>query len=335
MLNEFRQDPVSGDWVLFSTARAKKPGAREQLSFYQDKAECPFEPSKMEKQELPVLVFKDGQEVSKDTPDWTLQVIPNKYPAVTEGTCEPVRKEGLVSVADGKGFHELVITRDHEAHFAQFNREQTEEVLKAYLIRYRTIAASDCGEYISIFHNHGLLAGASIYHNHSQIISMPIVASTLDRHFQGAGDFLKNNGVPIHTKMLEWEIKENKRIVYQNDKFVVLCSYVSRSPYEMRVFPKDFSSDFSLMSDSDVSDCADALNTALKKLFKAVDNPDYTFFIHTAPPHQAHVAHGSYQWHIEIMPRLSIAAGLELGTNVFMNMIDPDEAAKLLRETDV
>ena len=104
----------------------------------------------------------------------------------------------------------------------------------------------------------------------------------------------------------------------------------------MRIFPKKKSSNFGDTPDEDLSSLAEVLNKTLKKLHAALNNPDYTFFIHTSPIKKDNSdLYNFYHWHIEIMPRFSIAAGMELGTNVFVNTVDPDEAAKLLREANV
>ena len=152
MAHEFRQDPVSGEWVLFSTARAKKPHPQGEAPFYQSKEECFFEPERMAQQETPVAVYSHGQIVKDLSADWTTVVIPNKFPALKQGVCGPVRYVGPFAVAEGSGFHELVVTRDHEKGFAQFSDAETGEVIQAYRDRYRTIAQDNCGEYISIFH---------------------------------------------------------------------------------------------------------------------------------------------------------------------------------------
>lgn len=335
MLNEFRQDPVSGDWVLFSTERGKKPGSQEKESFYQSKDSCAFEPERITEQELPVVIYSHGNIVDDLSGDWTTVVIPNKYPVLKKGVCGPVERVGIFGIAQGAGFHELVVTRDHERSFAQFTKEETAEVIRAYRDRYSAIAQDGCGAYISVFHNHGHLAGASMFHNHSQILSMPMVPSTIVRHMDNAREYFEKTGARIHDVLIEWETKEDKRIVYQNDAFVVLCPYVSRTAYEMKIFPKMAGPDFSRISEADMSLLADALNTALAKLSAALHNPDYVFFIHTAPPGKENQDHAYYQWHVEIMPRFSIDAGLELETNVQVNTIDPNEAAELLRNTAV
>ena len=336
MLNEFRQDPVSGEWVLFSTVRAKRPHPQGETPFYQSKEECFFEPERMAQQETPVAIYSHSQLVNDLSTDWTTVVIPNKFPALKQGICGPIVNVGPFAMADATGFHELVITRDHEKSFAQFSDAETAEIIQAYRDRYVAISQDNCGEFISIFHNHGRLAGASVYHNHSQILSMPMVPTSIVRHMKGAREYFEKTGKRIHEALLTWEITEDKRIIYQNEYFIAFCPYFSRTAYEIKILPKLANADFGDISDAEIPFLANVLNVVLKKLSVALDNVDYAFFIHTAPPKKEGLpGYDFYQWHLEIMPRLSIDAGLELGTNVLVNTVDPDEAAELLRKTDV
>lgn len=331
MLNEFRQDPVSGDWVLFATARNKKPQPKDNR-LYQTVDECPFEPHRLDEQEHPVAIYNHGQLVQSLSEDWTLVVFPNKYPAVTkDAKANPTID--LFQVAPGQGFHELVVTRDHDKHLGSFTKEETAEVIQAYLDRYRVIAQDSKSKYVFIFHNHGHFGGASVYHNHSQILSMPIIPSAILEHLKRSQDYFEKNGVSIYDEILAWEQKEKKRIVFENDKFLVLCPYASRSAYEMRIFPKIRSPYFDQIKSEDIPSMAESLNIALKKLNAALDNPDYYFFIHSAMSTQK--SDDAYHWHMEIMPRFSMVAGQEFGTNVFVNTVDPDEAAELLRNTTI
>ncbi len=336
VLNEFRQDPVSGEWVLFSTARAKRSHPKDEVRFYQTKEECFFEPERMAQQETPVAIYSHGQLIDDLSTDWTAIVIPNKFPVLKKGVCGPTHYTGPFAVAEGNGFHELVITRDHEKSFAQFSEAETTEVVQIYRDRYKAISQDKCGEYISIFHNHGRLAGASVYHNHSQIVSMPMVPTAVSGHMNGAREYFDKTGKKIHEALIAWEIAEDKRIVYQNEYFIALCPYVSRAPYEIKIFPKRSSANFGDISDAETPSLADALGVVLKKISRALDNVDYAFFIHTAPPKKdGLLGYDFYQWHLEIMPRLSIDAGLELGTSVIVNSVDPDEAALVLRNASI
>lgn len=331
MLNEFRQDPVSGDWVLFATGRNKKPGARQNIKLYQSKEECLFEPERLSAQESPIVIYNGREIVTDFLGDWSVIVIPNKYPSVQKNNnSTPSSEDAVLAV----GSHELVFTRDHDKHFAHFTDQETAAIIRAYLDRYRALSSDAATKQVLIFHNHGSLAGATNYHNHSQIISMPIIPARIERHFIRSRQYLEKEGTNMHEVLLAGEQHYQKRVVFENEHFVIICPYASKKAYEMKIFPKNRSAYFGKLPDDEVPALAEALNVALKKLSNALEDPDYNFFIHTAPEHES-ALHDAYHWHIEIMPQLSIIGGQEVGIDVTVNTVDPDEAAELLRNTTI
>ena len=327
LLNEFRQDLVSGDWVLFSAGRAKRPHKEIEGEDpgYKSKEDCPFED--------PV---KSGQEVVwgyPDEKDWKAMVIKNKYPAVMSGVCGPDVQFGPFKTHPAIGEHDVVIFKDHDLEFVDFSKDQLVETIRVYKKRHQEMAqASECVEYVMIFHNHGREAGANIFHPHSQMISLPILPPDVFRSVNGSYNFYKANNKKVYDLIIEWERNEKKRIVYENDFFIAFCPFVSKKPYEVRVFSKDSHAHFDKMPDELDKYLADALATVLKKISKAVKEPPYNFFIHTAPvKEKLESFHQFYHWHIEVLPKLSISAGFELGTGVEINVVDPDKAAEELR----
>lgn len=325
MLSEFRQDLVSGDWVLFSTGR--KHSIRKFMDSYEPKEGCPFEDPK-----------KSGQEIIWGYPDnvnWRIMVIKNKYPAVKPGLCGPNQQIGPFNFRDATGEHGVIIYKDHDIHLADFTTEQMIDVIRVYKKRYQEIAkASNCVEYVMIFHNYGKEAGASIYHPHSQIISTSVMPPDVSRSLFGAYRFYRRSGKRVHEVMVGWELEQKKRIIYENDLFVAFCPFVSRSPYEVRIFPRSSHAHFEKMPDEFDKYLADSLIAVLRKIKKTLNNPPYNFFIHTAPVEEKEFEkpHEFYTWHIEILPKLSISAGFELGTGIDINVIDPDQAARELRK---
>jgi UDPglucose--hexose-1-phosphate uridylyltransferase len=337
-VTEFRQDIVSGQWVLISTERSKKPDSKSRESLHQSVDQCPFEDLKVFSQGEVLLAFDSGKEVepSPNLEKWSTVVIKNRYPALKYGVCGSPYERDIYSVMEGHGFHELVITKDHDRSLAHFNNQEIQEVLMTYRGRYRAIAKDNCADYILIFHNHGKTAGASVYHNHSQILSTPIIPPEVAESLKGADRYFKEHGRSPYEVMLDFELREGKRIVYQNESFVVLCAFASKTPYEIKIFPKYAESSFGQLADSKLSDLADAMSVIFKKLHKAFEDIDYNFYIHTAPVAKTEgISYDPYRWHIEISPRVSIAAGFEWGTSIFINHTDPDDAAKLLRETQI
>jgi len=335
MLNEFRQDLISGEWVLFATGRAKRPHAvgnnhDNNDQEYHSIKNCPFEDLKKSGNEL-VWFYPDET-------DWRVAVIKNKFPAVKPGICKSSDTFGPFSIQEAVGFHDLFIYKDHDKNLADFSQDELIEVIKSYKKRYLEIADSEgCARYILIFHNFGREAGASLYHPHSQIISMPILPPDVGRSLRGSAEFYEKNHQRVYDVLIKWEIEQGRRIVYENDLFVAFCPFVSKYPYEVRIFPRDSHAHFEQMPDTFDKYLSDAMGVALKKIKKALNDPAYNFFIHTASMNKDPESkfHEFYTWHIEILPKIKILAGFETGTGVDINAVDPDEAAKTLRETNL
>lgn len=130
--------------------------------------------------------------------------------------------------------------------------------------------------------------------------------------------------------MLSFDLKNKERIVYENREFVILAPFASRAAFEIRIFPKSHNPHFESINTETCLLAADALRAALRKLSKGLKNPDYNFFIHTAPA-QKGKDFSYYHWHIEIVPKTAIWAGFEIGTGIEISTIAPESAAKFLR----
>lgn len=337
-ISELRQDLVTGAWVLVVTGRAKRPHAfiTKGKRPVPSRINCPFE--SLLKNAL-LVIDKNGEMhrlTKKDLPylkkHWLLQVVPNKYPAVGKGACRAEKKVGPHRQMDGVGFHEVIITRDHIRSIALMSQREVEAVIRAYRERYKVLKDEDCVAYISIFHNHGRGAGASIFHPHSQLVAVPVIPPDVSRSLKGSANYAHTHkNACVHCVMLDFEIKDGKRIVYENDAMVVLCPYVSRSAFEVHIFPKRHNPRFEISQDEDFMYIADALHTTLAKIYKGLNDPDYNFFIHTAPAtHTAEFNH--YHWHIEILPKTAVWAGFEISTGIDIAVIAPEKAAELLRK---
>lgn len=329
-ISELRQDLVSGDWVVIATGRAKRPHEflkAKRPAFSQPKKLCPFETLHKDV----VSVYAIDGEHSKE--NWWVEVVPNKYPAFGKGVCAVFHTIGPYQRTDGVGFHEVVITRDHNRSIGRMSQEEVGVILRAYQDRYFVLKNDPCVEYISVFHNHGILAGATISHPHSQIIAIPVIPPDIQRSLEGSARYFHRNKTCVHCAMVRHELKEKNRIIYENDVFVVLAPYASKAAFEMRIFPKFHAPHFEEMSSGDREGCADAFRAALAKLYKGLKNPDYNFFIHTAPTDDSDKFQ-HYHWHIEIVPKTGVWAGFEIGTGIEISVIAPETAAAFLRKIE-
>lgn len=340
-ISELRQDLVTGAWILIATGRGKRPHAfaHAKVRKIPSKKGCPFD--ELMKTAL-LVIDKRGEwhQLSKKNfrhlkKNWLLQVVPNKYPAFGRGVCRVEKHLGPHRWMDGVGFHEVIITRAHARSIGLMTQPEVETIIKAYRERFHALKDEDCVEYIAIFHNHGRDAGASIFHPHSQLIAAPVIPPDVSRSLKGSTLYAHaNKNKCVHCIMLDFELKDGRRIVYENKEFVVLCPYVSRTAFEVRIFPKKHNPRFEVSIDDDIPHIADALRAALAKLYKGLNDPDYNFFIHTAPVnHTKEFDH--YHWHLEVLPKTAIWAGFEISTGIEISTISPEKAAPFLRKIPV
>lgn len=330
--SEMRRDAVSGEWILIAAGRRKRPHeyARQTREKPQPQSSCPFEEVRIGGLD-PLLWYSHPTSLRKDILDeWFLQVVTNKYPAVMpheDKTCAVVGEDGPYERIDGVGYHEVVVTRPHDRSIGQMTVEEATLVFRAYRERFSALKKDPCIKYVLIFHNHGKEAGASISHPHSQIIALPIIPPDVERSVRGSALFYEAHAACIHCRMISWELEDDKRIVYQNKDFLVIVPYASRISFELRMYPREHDPYFDLLPEKKLETAAEALTTALRKLGTALKDPAYNFFIHTTPTTN-NMDH--YHWHLEILPKTSVIAGLELGSGVDVVTVKPEDVPFLL-----
>lgn len=328
MRSQLRQDLVSGDWIVIAPGRGKRPHQlvkKPEKRKITPKSGCPFEDPQKSGHGKAILMYGNHK-------DWQLQIVQNKFPAFFhQDVCAPVAKEGPYSVTQPNGYHELVITRSHTKNFAKLSLREASQVLEACRDRYLMLLNDKCLSYVSIFHNWGPKAGASICHPHYQIIAIPVVSPDVMHSLSGSRNFYESHKKCVHCAMIKEELKHKRRILYENEGAIAFCPFVSKEPFEVRVFPKKHLSYFENTLDYELTNVVKALQYALKKITKNLKDPDYNFFIHTAPVKDKE-KYRHYHWHIEIVPKINISAGFELGTGIEINPVDPDAATSLLRK---
>lgn len=335
--SELRSDLASRDWVIIATGRARRPETfkkEKRATQSAPKKDCPF--CNIKTQEKATLVFSGGREVPfkdwKDLPkDWSVVVIPNKYPAFRPYPKLNLKKENaLYTKMNAVGFHEVVVTRDHKKQVAQFSKEKVKELMDVYQKRYLSLKDKKFVNHISIFHNHGQEAGASIAHPHSQIITTPLIDVDLQSALSNSKDYKKKEKGCIYCRMNKWEMKKKERIVFENKDFLVVCPFASKTAFQTIVSPKKHQSYFEKMPEEQKETLAEAFGEAVRKIYKGLDDPSYNFYLHTAPCDGE--KHDYYHWHWTILPKTSIWAGFELGTQMEISTIEPEKAAEYLRK---
>jgi UDPglucose--hexose-1-phosphate uridylyltransferase len=332
---ELRRDPITGEWVIIASERVKRPSdfsSRPRASEVDDISHCPFCPGHEAMTPPEIIAFRHPGS-QRNGPGWWVRVVPNKFPALAvEGELNKTGF-GMYDWMNGVGAHEVIIeTPEHNRPFAFLDARQVEDVLWAYRARYLDLKKDPRLKYILIFRNHGRVAGASLSHPHSQIIATPMLPGQVVTEMAGAKRYESYRDRCAYCDLVNQERNEGKRVVAENESFIAFEPYASRYPFETWVVPKRHGPSFAAISAEEQASFAEILGGTLRRIHVTLDDPPYNFTIHTAPCDSDE--RPDFHWHLEIFPRLTITAGFEMGTGIFINVTPPEVAARCLREAD-
>jgi len=334
---ETRQDRITKQWVAFAPARSERPDRTGPLSDSDASPPdsdapvegCPFCPGHDEM--LPSVLWQldaDG------TVPWRTRAVPNKFPALTPEASPPRAEEDpLYRARPSRGRQEVIVdTPHHHRGFPRFSAAEMEALLRTYQARYRALRRADDDFYPVVFRNHGAAAGASIDHPHSQVVALAFDPPRL-RHEEAAARKRHDDlGRCPYCAMIEAEVETETRLVQATDNFVAFVPYAAPVPYEVWVFPRRHEPEFGRMTGAERADLARVLPSLFSRLHTCLDDPAYNFFVRTALTYESGAAH--LHWSLRLRPRLSIDAGLELGTGVQVNPSIPERDAAVLRGSD-
>lgn len=333
--SELRFDLVSKNWVVIATGRGKRPEMFKKEKRFEIKIppkDCPF--CNIKTQLLPVLIYSSGKRIrvgEKIPPNWTTIVIPNKFPPFLPCPKFEKKIEGnLYQTMNAVGFCELVVTRNHKKSLALLPKEDIKEFLDVYQERYLKLMKKKFVNYVSIFHNHGAEAGASQPHPHSQIVTSPLIDVDLRQALSNSKKYFKKTKKCVYCQMNNWEKRVKTRVIFENKDFLVVCPFASKSAFEIIISPKRHLSYFEKITEREKWQLAEAFRVALKKLYKALNDPAYNFYLHTAPCDGK--KYPFYHWHWTILPKTATWAGFEIGTRMEISSIEPERAAAFLRK---
>src|SRR6185369_5372857 len=186
-MSELRWDPIKLYWVIIATERGRRPRDFQVEPEENGMTACPFCYGNEDK--TPPEIFAIRPSGLPNAANWQVRVIPNKYPALrVEGELNS-RGYGLYDVLNGIGAHEVIIeTPDHKRSMADLTPHEITDVLLAYRARYLDLRKDFRFRYMVLFKNHGIRAGATLHHSHSQLIAVPLMPPVATTQLKVARD---------------------------------------------------------------------------------------------------------------------------------------------------
>ncbi len=328
---ELRQDPLTGIWVMISPERKKRPQYLDLSRKFNLKSDiCPF-CERNEYMTPPEIyaVRKDNSEANKT--GWKLRVVPNKYPALSAKEELNKIEDQIYNKMNGVGAHEVIIESDsHDIGIDEMEVEQIKQIFVSYKRRILGLKRDKRFKYIQVFKNHGIEAGSSIHHPHSQIIALPVIPSKVMDRLSNTKNYFKLHNRCLFCDILDYERSYNKRVLFENRDFIVFASYAPKFPFELIICPIKHTSSYERTPDKNFMSLAEILKQTMKKMGKVLDNPAYNLLLHNSPFIKN--CEPYFHWYVELIPIISGTGGFELATNCYINPIPPEESIQILEK---
>jgi UDPglucose--hexose-1-phosphate uridylyltransferase len=331
---ELRKNLVTREWVVIAKGRGSRPsafleGREEQVELPERDEQCPFCVGNEGMTPAEVFALREGG--GANSAGWSVRVVPNKYAALRLEGSERLRHVGLHSARDAFGAHEVIIESPaHNKDLWEMEEEQVESVVEAWRQRYLAYESGEVLHYVLLFRNRGPRAGTSVVHPHSQLIAAPVMPHQLQVEMQGAAAYWEYLGRCVYCALIEDERRSGERTVLETKHFLVVTAFAGRYAFETWILPKRHAIRFAAMNEEEAQDLARVLKGVLGRLAGCLSRPSYNLAIHTAPAAEHNVR--AYHWHMEIFPRITTLGGFELGSDIYINVVAPEDAARYLRE---
>jgi UDPglucose--hexose-1-phosphate uridylyltransferase len=325
-LPEIRIDPLTGQRAIVAGARAGRPGG--ELSAPPAPAIDPDSDPFAEGHEdrtPPELYAVRPEGGEPNTPGWTVRVVPNLYPALTADPEHTERDPNpdLFWKGSATGSHEVVINApDPVVSLADLTPDQVARAVDVWRTRMREHRDA---AYVHMIVNERREAGASLPHTHAQLYALDFVPTAVARERERFGAYAtRTMGGNLLADLVQEEVRRRERIVAIDEEVVLMAPFGARVPFQLLIAPRSQRMRFEDEGPSGAAMLHDALRRLQQRLGAS---PPLNLWVRTAPPDAEH-----FCWRIDILPRLTHLAGLELGAGVNLNIVAPEQAAAELRE---
>lgn len=289
-MSKYFRDELNNKLLLVSEARANRPHLKKS-----DKKKCPFCSGQEKLTEKATLELPDK--------NWSVRAFPNKYPFV--------KRSGKFSwknnSAPGFGDHEVIVeTNKHRELFEDYSDNHLELLWEAYLNRFNDFSSRKQVEFVCLLKNHGKKSGASISHEHSQIVSYPFVPDKVKRFTTNQCPLCNPSKLGI--------------TIFSTKNFRIITLFNALVAGECWIVPKKH---VKTMQDVDGVELLKALQETVKRIKKFTDS--YNFVFINSPKN------GDLHFHVEVFPRVEQWGAIELGLGIYLNAVGARKARELLR----
>lgn len=252
-------------------------------------------------------------------------MVPNLYPALTADAeiPAPAANPDLFWAGPAHGAHELIINAPEPvSSLVELGPDKVAAAMEVWRERMRVHADAAC---VHLIINERSEAGASFPHTHAQLYALDFVPAAIARERERFGAYQSRTmGANLLADLVQQEVRLRERLVAVDAEAVMLSAYGACVPYQLMIVPRTPRARF----EDDGPTGAALLHDALSRLTRLLGpSPPLNLWVRTAPRGVE-----AFCWRIDILPRLTQFAGLELGAGLGLNVVSPERAAAELRD---
>jgi len=299
-LQEFshkRFNILTGEWVLVSPHRTKRPWQGQEEETHIEK-----QPSYDKNCYLcPGNSRANGKTNSNYD---SVFVFENDFAALQNDSSAYSLNEGLLKAESEQGICKVVcFSPDHSKSLAQMEIYDIEKVIETWQKEYLELSKKDNINYIQIFENKGAIMGCSNPHPHGQIWAQSSIPNEVLKKDVQQKKYYENYKNSLLVDYLAQELKNDKRILFENDDFVLLVPFWAIWPYETMIIPKKQQisiKDSTIKQRHSFAEAISKITKAYDKLFNC--SFPYSSGIHQAPTDDKNNEY--WHWHMSFYPPL-------------------------------
>lgn len=327
-----RFNPLTGEWILVSPHRAKRPWQGQKESA--NNISLP--------QYDPTCYLCAGNERSDGTRNDEyndVYVFNNDFPSLLQEEVAPqAYSSPLFQLKPERGINKVIcFSPRHDLTLPEMELEAIEKVVDAWAAQYIELGSKDFINHVQIFENKGAVMGCSNPHPHGQIWAQSSLPTNVEKTQANLKAYYGKNGTSLLADYLAEELNRKERIISENEHFAVLVPFWATWPYETLIISKRHFGNITQMTAEERT----AFAAILKTITVKYDNLFETSFPYSSGIHQTPTdgqEHPEWHFHMHFYPPLLRSAtvkkfmvGYEMMAEAQRD-ISPEKSAAVLRE---
>lgn len=287
-----RLNPLTGDWILVSPHRAKRPWQGQV-----EKAAADERPKYD-----PTCYLCAGNERAGghfNPPYKGTFVFTNDFSALLTDTPDGNVDEGnLFQAKSESGICKVIcFSDDHSLTIPEMEVADIRNVVDVWCEQFEELGSNPMINYVQIFENKGAIMGCSNPHPHGQIWSSSSIPVEPAKEAKTQKEYFEKHGVTLLSDYLKAELTKKDRLVVENDHFVALVPFWAVWPFETMIISRRPVQNILQLSDQERTALADIY----KQLTVKYDNLFEVSFAYSAGLHQAPTDGNDYpEWHLHM-----------------------------------